>query len=67
MEKIFRIYYPYIKNLKCNVKRFFVTKYKEIEFDLPECECHNLKEKIVLRGCEYRRYFSNKHNSRKYQ
>ena len=52
MEKIFRIYYPYVKNLKCNVKRFFVTKYKEIEFDLPEC--HNLKEKIVLRYHAFR-------------
>lgn len=52
MERIFRMFYKQVHLQKINLKSFFVTKYEEIAFSLPEC--HNLKRKIILRYHAFR-------------
>lgn len=52
MERIFRLYYNHLRLKKINLKQFFITKYREIDFSLPEC--HNIKEKIILRYHAFR-------------
>lgn len=52
MERIFKTYYKHVRSQKINLKNFFVTKYEEITFSLPEC--HNLKRKIILRYHAFR-------------
>ena len=43
MEIFFKMFYKKLRIQKINLKNFFVTKYQEIQFSLPEC--HNLKKK----------------------
>lgn len=54
MEKIFRAYYKTICSLheKLNVKQFFVLKFEEIPYSVPDC--HNLKRKIINRYSTFR-------------
>lgn len=52
MEKMYRLYFNNLRDKRINLKSFFIAKFNEIEFDIPDC--HHLKLKIISKFYAYR-------------